>query len=290
VIWSGWPDSNRRPLAPKASALAKLRYSPLTSDGSRPAGPVPWPGTARCVPVHALHHSPPGRRSRLTSERRRFAASRRSCAPRPGRVARRWAGGGAVASVRMVASRFAAAWRLRSWDRCSEAVTVSTPPTSLPARARIARSLSAGGSTDVAARSKDSSTRLSAVFTDCPPGPGDREKRHDSSAGGIIAPRTLTGGATEQGSGAGRAGLATGAGTGHRAVGRALPRRSPHIPCRCFYRTARRETFTISLNGHGVFGWLVSAVAGHDATLPARNPPAGSASLLANLSYGARLR
>jgi hypothetical protein len=36
MIWSGWPDSNRRPLAPKASALAKLRYSPLTSDGSGP--------------------------------------------------------------------------------------------------------------------------------------------------------------------------------------------------------------------------------------------------------------
>jgi hypothetical protein len=26
--WSGWPDSNRRPRAPKARALAKLRYSP----------------------------------------------------------------------------------------------------------------------------------------------------------------------------------------------------------------------------------------------------------------------
>ncbi len=27
--WSGWRDSNPRPLAPKASALAKLRYIPL---------------------------------------------------------------------------------------------------------------------------------------------------------------------------------------------------------------------------------------------------------------------
>jgi hypothetical protein len=28
-IWSGWPDSNRRPPRPKRGALAKLRYSPL---------------------------------------------------------------------------------------------------------------------------------------------------------------------------------------------------------------------------------------------------------------------
>ena len=26
--WSGWSDSNRRPRAPKARALTKLRYSP----------------------------------------------------------------------------------------------------------------------------------------------------------------------------------------------------------------------------------------------------------------------
>ena len=147
---------------------------------------------------------------RLTSERRRLAASLRSRAARLGRVARRGAGGGAVASVRMAVSLLAAAWRLRNWDRCSEAVTVSTPSISLPARARNARSLSTGGSEDVAARSKESSTRLSAVFTDCPPGPGDREKRQDSSAGGITAPRTLTGGTTGTRIGAGRLGSVTG--------------------------------------------------------------------------------
>src|SRR5688572_18263537 len=27
--WSGWADSNRRPLAPKASALTKLSYTPI---------------------------------------------------------------------------------------------------------------------------------------------------------------------------------------------------------------------------------------------------------------------
>jgi hypothetical protein len=188
---SGWPDSNRRPLAPKASALAKLRYSPLTSDGIGPHG-----GGRKLK--SAAGYSSSGLRMRLTSERRRLAASLRSRAARLGRVSRRGADGGAVALARMAASLLAAAWRLRNWDRCSEAVTVSTPSTSLPARVRNARSLSSGGSEDVAARSKESSTRLSAVFTDCPPGPGDREKRHDSSAGGITAPRTLTGGTTDQ--------------------------------------------------------------------------------------------
>jgi hypothetical protein len=35
--------------------------------------------------------------------------------------------------------------------------------------------------------SKDSSTRLSVVFTDCPPGPDDRENRSRSSAAGITS-------------------------------------------------------------------------------------------------------
>ena len=30
------------------------------------------------------------------------------------------------------------------------------------------------------------------MFTDCPPGPGERENRHESSSGGITTPRTLT--------------------------------------------------------------------------------------------------
>jgi hypothetical protein len=165
-----------------------------------------WAGNKRAPAAY----SSSGRRKRLTSERRRLAVSLRSRAARLGRVARRGAGGGAVASVRMAASLLAAACRLRNWDRCSEAVTVSTPSTSLPPRARNARSLSTGGSADVAARSKESSTRLSAVFTDCPPGPGDREKRHDNSAGGITAPRTLIGGTTATRIGCGPTGL------GHR--------------------------------------------------------------------------
>ena len=34
VIWSGWPDSNRRPPRPKRGALAKLRYSPYLAECS----------------------------------------------------------------------------------------------------------------------------------------------------------------------------------------------------------------------------------------------------------------
>src|SRR5439155_6900314 len=38
TIWSGWPDSNRRPPRPKRGALAKLRYSPYLAECSG------WPG------------------------------------------------------------------------------------------------------------------------------------------------------------------------------------------------------------------------------------------------------
>jgi hypothetical protein len=111
LIWSGWPDSNRRPLAPKASALAKLRYSPVTSDGSRPGC------RDRTLRTPPAGYSAPGRRIRLMSERRRLAASLRSRAARLGRVARRGAGGGAVASVKMAASLLAAAGRSSALDK-----------------------------------------------------------------------------------------------------------------------------------------------------------------------------
>ena len=86
MIWSGWPDSNRRPLAPKASALAKLRYSPLTSDGSGPGRRDRTLGTAagglfRAGPTHPLDvRTPPlGRQPALS----RGAA--RPCGPARGR-------------------------------------------------------------------------------------------------------------------------------------------------------------------------------------------------------------
>ena len=34
--WSGRPDSNRRPSAPKADALAKLRYAPIRRETDGP--------------------------------------------------------------------------------------------------------------------------------------------------------------------------------------------------------------------------------------------------------------
>ncbi len=46
---SGWPDSNRRPLAPKASALTKLRYSPMAAE--RPVGKATASKVLRPLPV-----------------------------------------------------------------------------------------------------------------------------------------------------------------------------------------------------------------------------------------------
>lgn len=54
---------------------------------------------------------------------------RRSTEPRDGRVFRLATGGGATASATSDTRRASAASRLRSWDRCSDAVIVSTPPT-----------------------------------------------------------------------------------------------------------------------------------------------------------------
>src|SRR5262245_23545102 len=67
-----------------------------------------------------------------------------------------------------------------------------TPPTSLPPSAARARRFSTGGSAAEPARSKESSARVSAVLTDCPPGPGDLENRQVNSSGGIVTPRTVT--------------------------------------------------------------------------------------------------
>src|ERR1700737_1978327 len=56
-----------------------------------------------------------------------------------------------------------------------------TPPASLPARRSAALVRAHSGSADDRSTSKESSTRLSAVLTDWPPGPDDREKRSCSS-------------------------------------------------------------------------------------------------------------
>ena len=94
-----------------------------------------------------------------------------------GLVGTRGGGGGAVASRSRAASRTRAASRFISWLRSVSAVTVTTPSVSRPASRPRARFFSRSGRDGDRAISKDSSTRLSVVFTDWPPGPDDREKR-----------------------------------------------------------------------------------------------------------------
>jgi hypothetical protein len=87
-----------------------------------------------------------------------------------------------------------AASRLRSWERSSWAVTVSTPPTNLPESRSSARDRCTGPSAVVPATSRLSSTRESAVFTDWPPGPDERLNRHRSSRSGIRIERVTRSG------------------------------------------------------------------------------------------------
>jgi hypothetical protein len=48
TVWSGCPDSNRGPPAPKAGALTKLRHIPLEPNVAyRPAEPGSAPATVR---------------------------------------------------------------------------------------------------------------------------------------------------------------------------------------------------------------------------------------------------
>jgi hypothetical protein len=64
---------------------------------------------------------------------------------------------------------------------------VSTPPASRPASRSVILSRAHSGSATDRSTSKESSTRLSAVLTDWPPGPDDREKRSCSSLPGITS-------------------------------------------------------------------------------------------------------
>lgn len=139
-----------------------------------------------------------GRRSRFTSERRRFWAILRSTAAFVGRVGRRGRGGGAIAAVRTSTSRPSAASRFRSCERCSDATTVRTPSTSRPARRSSARARRDGPKAEELAMSKSNSTRESVVFTACPPGPDERENRQTSSDSGITLERTRSGPDTRQ--------------------------------------------------------------------------------------------
>ena len=145
-------------------------------------------GSASFLLARVLSQSEGGRRSCLVSVRRCFAFSRRSFAPRLGVVGLRAGEGGRRASATTAASRARAASRLRSCARCSDATIVSTPPTRRPLSRSRTRSRCSGERTADPAASHASSTRESAVFTPCPPGPDDRENRHESSDSGIVTP------------------------------------------------------------------------------------------------------
>jgi hypothetical protein len=139
------------------------------------------------------------RRSRFTSERRRFRAILRSTAAFVGRVGRRGRGGGAIAVLRTSMSRPSAASRFRNCERCSDATIVMTPSTSRPARRSSARARRVGPNAEELAMSKSNSTRESVVSTPCPPGPDERENRQTNSDSGITLERTRSGPGTRQG-------------------------------------------------------------------------------------------
>ena len=126
----------------------------------------------------------------MTSVRRFFASKRLSLAPRLGLVGRRDGDGGRRASATTAASRARAAFLLRNCARCSDAVIVRTPSTTRLLRRSRSRSRWSGERTGEPATSHTSSARESAVFTPCPPGPDDRENRHDSSDSGIVSPES----------------------------------------------------------------------------------------------------
>ena len=147
-----------------------------------------------------MGQSSSGRRSFFVRARRFLSARRRSTDARVALVGRRSAGGDAIASRRVRARRSRAASRFRSCERCSDAVTVNTPSTRRPERRMRARARCRGPSAVVAPRSRLSSTRESAVFTDWPPGPDDRLKRHRSSPSGTTTERVTRSGPAMRGS------------------------------------------------------------------------------------------
>ena len=125
------------------------------------------------------------RRLSLMPERRFLPRNRRVTEPLVGVVGRRGGGDGAIAWRSSWIKRDCAAWRLRHWERCSLTAITTAPSTSWPVNRCKARCRRGAGSEGVVARGNTNSTRESVVFTLCPPGPEEREKRHTSSLAGI---------------------------------------------------------------------------------------------------------
>jgi hypothetical protein len=116
-----------------------------------------------------------------------LSSIRRWRAPRLGFVATRGGFGGATASRSSAASRVLASSRFMSWLRSPDEAIVSTPSASRFSSRPSARRRAQSGSVGDRRTSNESSTRLSVVFTDCPPGPDEREKRSRSSLAGMIS-------------------------------------------------------------------------------------------------------
>jgi hypothetical protein len=119
----------------------------------------------RCSTV-SLHQSP--LRPRFLSLSRRLESSRRSTAPRPGRVGRRVGAGGRAASSRVTASRSQHCRRFCHWLRLPWLVTRTSSP-------RAARSrLTADGRPTTSSVSTVKVAFDEAVLTCWPPAPPER--------------------------------------------------------------------------------------------------------------------
>ena len=127
------------------------------------------------------------RRCCLVADRCFLASRRRTFDPRVGLVRRRTAGPRSSPRATASASFARAISRLRSWDRCSDAVTTSDPAIRRCPRRWSSIARCSSDSTAECATFQDSATRLSVVFTCCPPGPEEREKRQTSSEAGIVS-------------------------------------------------------------------------------------------------------
>ncbi len=88
----------------------------------------------------------------------------------------------------IAANRVRAAARFCSCDRCSDALIVSTPLVSRPSSRVSSRARWWSPSAAELPTSQLSSTLLSVVLTDCPPGPDERLNRSTSSPAGMVSP------------------------------------------------------------------------------------------------------
>src|ERR1019366_10136519 len=149
--------------APAQGRQDQLRRTPRQrakrADTSHSPGRVARsPGTQTARTAATAHQSGGVLRSALRLAFAFLSVSRRSIAPRDGTVGRRVRGGGAKAPRNNAASRVAAASRLRSCDRCSDAATTRTPSVSRSPSRDSARSRRNGGIGGLGATGDDRST------------------------------------------------------------------------------------------------------------------------------------